>query len=226
VRVLILCGGPSSPFDGPGSSPKHLIQVEGEQILRRTVRLVRQYTPDVHVIRPKGDARYEMAGAQAHDEFLKHPMETVKHMFWPSRHVWAPNERTILLLGDVWFSEDAIRTIMQERREWCVFGRAGASTVTGCEYGEIWAFAFDCTFQDRLDLGIVSIAKTRSWYGGGVLTGWEVHDALGARPFVEIDDYTEDFDSPEDFRKWKESRDAHINGDISSTRAPLGMSEL
>lgn len=210
MRAVVLCGGSSG-------SGRHLREVDGERILDRTVRMAAQYAAEVIIVRPEGDTRYEVGGAVVEDERLDHPLPSVRHMFWPSRHLWASSGRTVLLLGDVWFSEDGMRTIMQNRSIIATFGRMDASELTGCPYGEIWAFAFDSTEHDRIDLAIVRIAKPRAMYGGGTITGWEVLKALGASPWIEIDDFTEDFDSPEDFRKWKESRDAHNNGDISST---------
>lgn len=224
--MLVLCGGPPKPFEGWGQPAKHLIEVEGEQVVARTVRQARKYTSDVHVIRPACDDRYEIPGAWAQDERLDHPLSRVSNMFWPSRHLWALRGRTVLLLGDVWFSDDAMLTIMQNRDDIGVFGRMEASKVTGCGYGEIWAFAFDHTQYDNMDLAIAGVAKTRALYGGGSMTGWEVRDALGASTWIEIDDFTEDFDSAEDVRKWKEARDAHNHGDILAARAPLGVPEL
>jgi hypothetical protein len=216
MRVLVLCGGPSKPFEGWGNPVKHLLEVEGEVLLHRTVRMAREYSPDVHVISPRDDTRYKVEGAARHDEKLDHPMPTVTHMFWPSRHLWNLSGRTVLLLGDVWFSEAAMRTIMSDTHEWAVFGRAEGSRFTGCKYGEIWAFVFDYTEHDTLDLAIAKAAMPRSLYGGGTVTGWEVLAAMGGQPFIEINDFTEDFDSPRDLRRWKEARDAHIDGDLSS----------
>jgi hypothetical protein len=63
--------------------------------------------------------------------------------FLSSRELWNRNGRTIILYGDVYFTEEAIVAIFEyPHADWRLFGRAFESTFTGSDHGECFGISF------------------------------------------------------------------------------------
>ncbi len=182
---------------------------DGTPLLRRTVKQVREWTDDVHITGPDGDPRYKIPGTVHHVRSPDEPSE-----YASTRDLWSPMGKTCLLLGDVFWSDAALRTVMLcTDRDFRVFGRFGPSKVTGTPYGEIFGCSFWPEQHDALDRHLDVVHKTRA---AGTVTrppGWMLlRSWLGIplnrhrvrRPtWVEIgaDDMTDDLDSPEDHQR-------------------------
>lgn len=112
-RVLILCAGRAtrwSSSDVPSSiadRPKQLVPVCGEPILHRTVRQVLERLPaaDVAVVAPEDVEVWRVPGARVAVADLDRRRKQADK-FLSSRGEWAADGRTVLLLGDVFFTDD------------------------------------------------------------------------------------------------------------------------
>lgn len=192
-------------------APKHLIRFAGERLLDRAVRLFRCFGATDLLVSAR-DERYEVSGAArvvpAHNE-----VETDK--FFSIKDWWNRSGETIIVYGDCFFTREAVRTIMSTSSTQfpggiVFFGRFGPSKFTGKNWGEIFAvrvsdhdsFERACSFvRDGLEDGTIE-------RGGG----WEIYRTLAGLPpngehqisgnFVEIDDYTDDFDFPVDYHNF------------------------
>jgi hypothetical protein len=125
--------------------------------------------------------------------------------FLSSRERWAPEGQTVMLFGDVFFTEMAAYTIFCHTGEHRWFGRREGSYYSGCPWRELFALSFPAREIPRLVDGMLAV-KAKLLAGkiprGG---GWEVYDELHlptCGSFVTIDDFTEDFDFPADFERW------------------------
>lgn len=221
THCIILCGGRNSRWKGyRGTHRKHLVKVEGEILLSRTLRLVAAYEPArTFVVVNEDDLDLYKAYLSNNTELygIKEtvPHQTDAYKFLSSKELWNPTGRTIVLLGDVWFSENAIKTIFKNPADdWTAFGRNGASKFTGHPYGELFAHSFTDYREHELTLD-----KLDEMYRAGtckrVASGWAHYQLMiGKDPnihtvgprFVEIDDFTDDFDCPEDFDAWMAGR--------------------
>lgn len=200
--------------------PPHLWPVDGGPLLVRTVEQVRRWTGDVHVTAPTGDRRYRVAGATVHDRDPRLPSE-----YASSRDLWNPAGRTVLLLGDVYFTDAAMARILSERAgDLRVFGRYGPSRVTGTPYGEIFAATWTDRQHAPLDKHLDVVHRTRA---AGTVTrppGWMLLRAWQGTPlrrhvvrrpwFVELpqDDLTDDLDRPDDLARHPIFRRQHAGG--------------
>ena len=133
TKVLILCAGESTRWGNYLGVPKQLILINGESLLERMVRLLRaQGYYDIEVI--------------SHDERL---LLSNCGFFKPSRFRWTVEsllsthslwkDKTLVLLGDVFFTEPAIYTIINSGQGIHIYGRPGPSKYTFSQYGEIFA---------------------------------------------------------------------------------------
>ena len=206
MRIVIACAGHQRKWGGHLGVPSHLVPVGGRPLLHRTVGQALAVTSDVHITSPDDD-RYRIPGAVRHVRAEAEPSE-----YASTRALWSEDGRTVLLLGDVYFTAAAFATIAKRaERAYRVFGRYGPSKVTGTPYGEIFAASWWPEHHGLLDRHLDVVHRTRA---AGTVTrppGWMLLRAwqgtpLGRHrvirpPFVDVDDLTDDLDTPDDYRR-------------------------
>jgi len=134
-----------------------------------------------------------------------------RNEFESSRPYWSPDDTNILLLGDVWFTEDALATVLSRAADgWRFFGREGSSVRTGSRWGEIFANSWDGGESERLgrlidevraaqDAGLAN-SSSHGWTLLRILQGTPLQHHMVCSPWwVEVDDETDDIDFPQDY---------------------------
>lgn len=207
-KVLILAGGKMSRWRVDGKLymgiEKHFAKINGEPIIKRTIRQLNERGLTPVIIADK--AKYELDGAQIYYPEID-PARWECDKFMNSREIWSL-DRTIILLGDVYFSDQALDIILGYKdREWQMFGRAFNSDIKN--YGEGFAFSFYSEHHDRI-FGVLNRA-IRLHNEGIIDGGWEYYKAWIGLPdylmnthlvgpnFTNINDETDDLDYPEDY---------------------------
>ena len=222
TRAILICAGEATRWAGHRDTPKHLIEIEGERLIDRTVRLLRERGVEqiFIVVREKSKA-YEVEGATQWVATLNPEQNADADKFLSSRELWNPKGRTLFFYGDCYFSDEAMDTIVGHRREqWVLFCRPDASEITGKPWGECFAHGIydkDLTVLEKMLRYVADQHVTGITHRSG---GWELYRAMVGRKgldlmehrmsdhFIEINDWTEDFDYPEDYEKWIEARSA------------------
>lgn len=216
MRVVIAASGGQSKWNEHLGVPSHLCPLTrhgGIPLLHRTVAQVKAYTPEAYVT-VSGDPRYDSVPCAQH--VVREPVESE---YAATRPLWNENGRTVLLLGDVFFSEDALHEILTyEPRQYRVFGRYSKSSVTGTPYGEIFAASWWPEEHERLERTMRMIHEVRA---SGKVTrppGWMILRAYQGTPlsrhlvlqdrFTEINDETDDIDFPADYERHPATRSA------------------
>ena len=193
--------------------PKHLIPLNDEPILHRTVRLIQEFDPDGEitvVIRDvdRDDHRYAPSGVRV---WVDEPVLGMGDLnkFVSSRHLWADDADTVTLFGDVWFSREVLSDVANAHPEswwaWLKFGQQRAGRVWG---GEVFAFRWTADTCGEVWETCQRIAAMEGADGPG---GWMLFRALsGGHPARHVDypgrtlvdDWTDDFDAPWDWHEW------------------------
>jgi hypothetical protein len=215
VRVLILCAGDGSRWNNYTGVPKHKVVVEGEILVERTVRQFLKYTDDIVVV--ANDDSYSIPGTTCYIA-KKDENHKIMDKFLSSQEQWS-DTKTIIVYGDVYFTDEAVELIATNDRQWCFFLRKDASQITGKAWGEIFGFSFDASFNEEMLQNINSIVFKQKFSNPLSPAGWTLlgyllkvdHGQLifnKINSYVEIDDWTEDFDRPIDFDTWQSLRSA------------------
>lgn len=193
---------------------RHFLEIDGERLIDRTIR---QFLPHAQLVVSGPDLRYKLPDAALYMPCLE-PENLDADILLSTRALWSATERTVVLLGDTWFSEEALEVIVNHKpHEWTFFGRAGGSRFSETDYGELFALSF---WPENIPEGLASIQEINRrqreddlWRGGlweqyRLMEGIDplVHEIRGR--FVEIDDETDDIDFPEQFAHWLASRQA------------------
>lgn len=216
TRAIIICAGEGTRWGDHLGVPKHLIEISGEPLLNRTVRLLQNSGIKDIVVVSKEDPRYKVEGATQYIPVLNYEDNADADKFLSSRELWNENGRTIVLYGDVFFTLEAMNLIVNSpETDWTLFCRPGASRITGHKWGECFAISFYPDSHAEMEKQLHRTAKL--WKTGKITRcgGWELYRAMTGRPdnqirhphvmttnYKEIDDFTEDFDSPQDYESW------------------------
>lgn len=216
TRAIIICAGEQKRWQNYLGVPKHLIEVSGETVLARTVRLLKDFgVKDIYIV-SKDDPRYKIEGTNQFVPELNYEENADADKFLSSRSLWNEEGRTIVLYGDVYFTAEAMNKIVNfSGKEWTLFCRPTPSRITGHKWGECFAVSFYKDSHAQMNFQLHRIAQL---YKAGKISrcgGWELYRAMVGRPddqirrphvmstnYEVIDDFTEDFDSPEDWESW------------------------
>jgi hypothetical protein len=186
---------------------KHFAMIGGESIIGRLVRLFRERgVTDIWVVGK--DQGYALAGAR-----LFIPEQTPEHYdankIFNSSELW--EGRTVVFYGDVYLTEAGADKVMAETRDWAAFGRWGPHCCTGGP-AELFGFTFTEEWfePNRATLTRIAGMKHRGelprcagwefyWEHNGDARKWEIYD----RNWSEIDDLTDDVDTPQQYEDLK-----------------------
>ena len=112
MKYIILCGGVYDKW----KEPKHLTKINGETIVERTIRLLRE-NGALDIAISSNDPRFEQFGVPVlrHDNPYHLPKDSDAKTPWLD--AFYPMETPVCyIFGDVVFSPEAIKTIVERRR--------------------------------------------------------------------------------------------------------------
>jgi len=215
MRAIIIAAGDATRWKNYLGIPKHLAPVDGEPILPRTVRLLRERNiDDVHVVGPDDD-RYRIPGSVLYIP-KKEPENQDADKFLNSRDLWNTEGRTVVFYGDVFFTDSAMDSIVNfPSTEWTLFCRFNKSKITGTNWGECFAQSFypKDIESHRENLYYIAdlhrrniISRCGGWEHYRAMQGYREKEVNDHRhrdgKFFQIDDWTEDFDHPSDYDRF------------------------
>jgi hypothetical protein len=189
MKIIILAAGAGTRWNNYLGGPKYLPPVDGEPILHRTKRLLNE----------RGQSNIIVSGV----DVPIYPNELEIDRFYGTRHLW--EENNLFLYGDCYYTEHAIDTILKHKGL-MFFGRRGRTKIK--KWSEIFGIRFN---NDEI---LKSLEIVRQKYISGEIKrciGWELYRQLMGidlkihkitTNFVDINDITDDFDSPEEYDLW------------------------
>lgn len=191
MKYVIMAAGKGTRWNNYLGVPKHLVEINGETLLARTTRLLKENGINDFVI-TSSDERYSQYGElipQTNNDCEIDRFEEIC------------GDEVCYLYGDVYYTENAIKTIVDTPVDDIKF--------FGSE-DEIFAIKIKNT-----DLFFNHKHKVKELYLSGVIDrciGWEIYRSLHNIPFKEhkiterylkILDGTDDIDFPQDYEKFK-----------------------
>ena len=191
MRYIIMCAGNGTRWNNYLGVPKHLIEINGETLLGRTTRLLKENGINDYIITTecKNYRQYgDIMPQSYHDCEIDRFEET--------------NDKEICYLyGDVYYTKEAIKTIINTpAKDVLFFG-------SDCEIFAIKVIDKKLFFTHK--------SKVKTLYENDIIhrcIGWEIYRSIHGIPFeehmitdryIEILDGTDDIDFPEDYEKFK-----------------------
>ena len=191
MKYIIMADGKGTRWHNYNGIPKHLIEIDGETLLARTVRLIRERDKDADVIITSHNPKYEVDGASRYE-----PKDNKVEI---DRFTWELIEDDCCFLyGDTYYTEDAMARIIHEEGEDILFFGSRKSIVAIKVYNAM-------LFKEH-------VARVKKLYLDGEITkcvGWQVYqsfigqkiceDKNPGEKFILLEDSTKDFNTPEEY---------------------------
>ena len=114
MKYVVMADGKGTRWNNYMNIPKHLVKVDGETIIGRTVRLLNEYDDSAEVIVTSHDPRYEFEGATRY--------EPINNVLEIDRFTYELIENNMCFLyGDTYYTEDAIKSIVNTKTDELLF---------------------------------------------------------------------------------------------------------
>lgn len=183
--------------------PKQFVEVQGERLVERTLRLSRSYIDcDIYLL-----ALDDEFSSLPVTRLVPNQFATKAHSVLGALDAWGFGE-LIILYSDVYYSEKAFSTLMNTPGTH-FFGRSGRSAFTFKNYGEL--FAVRVAQEDKACFVEVLRQSVRNYTLTGQQSFWVVYRLMAGLPidkhlvenelFVEVHDETDDVDFPQDVNR-------------------------
>lgn len=207
MKYIIMCGGTYEKWE----TPKHLVKINGEPLVARTIRLLRECgVRDIAI--SSNNEIFEQFGVPVlkHNNPYHLPKDSDATSPWLDAF-YPMEEPVCYLFGDVVFSPDAIKVIVSTDTGSIQF--FASSPPFGSLYSKPWAEPFAYKVADTKRF-FEAIEETKEYEKQGCFyrqpVSWELwqvikHTQLGVvnyKNYVAINDYTCDIDTPEDIENF------------------------
>jgi hypothetical protein len=204
MKYIILCGGMNSKEQTRFDKPRHLLEIKGEPIIARTIRLLRENGVEDIAI-----------STDAPELFKGFGVEVFKCSYGPLWLECFPltYESTCFIFGDVVFSPEAIKKIVETETEDVEFFASAPPFPT--TYKKRWAEPFAFKVKDMQHffeaIGDTLILRARYNAFKREPIAWELWQVIKGTPlniidytnYTVINDYTCDIDKPEDIKNFQ-----------------------
>lgn len=117
-------------------------------------------------------------------------------------NAWDGTQRVIFLLGDVVFSNAYIDVILKDENPFSFYGRLGQNKFIGKRTGELFGINVHVSMMDETRNGLLFLWKSGQMHNVPVKL-WDFYHAMNnPNLLVQLDDYTDDIDSMEEYNKF------------------------
>lgn len=208
MKYIIMCGGQYDKW----SVPRHLIKIGTETIVERTIRLLKECgINDIYI--SATDNRFSGLGVpmlvNANNSYHAHSYNNFEGYWCDGFYLM--KEPVCYIFGDVFFSPEAIRTIVETDTDDIEF--FASSPPFSPNYSSPWAepFALKVVNNEHLQVSICRLKeldqqgkfkrKPIMWELWQVIKGTPIN-VIDYKNYVAINDYTCDVDNPGDEKRF------------------------
>lgn len=206
MKYIIMAGGNYNT-----ETPKQLSKVNGEVLIERTIRLLKENgINDIYITTNNKRFDYLDATILKHENKFECKDGKKVKGYWLD--AFYPSEEAITYLyGDVYYSPEAIKTIVETKTDGILF--FASKKVNRPDYFKGWQepFAFKVVNQKKFRY-YIDYCKSEyekghcnrepiSWELYRVINGYGINEHIMRKNFIAIDDYTTDIDTPGDIKK-------------------------
>lgn len=209
-KYIILAYSNDKTFD----IPRQLVEIDGEPILKRTIRLLKENGIEDITVTGK-DKRYKNLGVKVYQS-KNNDFDYIKRTgYWLNAFDYdLMDEPVCFIWGDVYFSEEAIKTIVETEIDknlfFCSYNNHNKKYIK--EHDEPFAYKVVDTdlFKKHIEIvkRLYDEGKTCRhpivWEVYRSMNGLDINEHAMTNNYVAINDITCDIDSAEDVDKIKE----------------------
>lgn len=211
MKYIIMCGGNYKYWE----TPKQLQEVFGQPLVQWTIwHLFDNGISPKDIFISSNDPRFDGFGVERlkHNNTFETDGKNVKG-YWVDGF-YPMKEETTYLFGDVFYSDKAIKTIIESETNGVLF--FGSRNLNRLDNFKEWEepFGFKVVNMRLFRAGIEACKELKdegktnrepiSWELYRVINGYPVNKHIIGDNYIAIDDITTDFDKPEELEIFKE----------------------
>ncbi len=220
TKVIIPVGGRQERWGNYLGISKHNIEVNGETLIKRIVRLFMSFGIKDITLVGQDPELHQIEGTK----FFKPKIDEENkdaNKYLDSEEAWNKNGRTVIVFGDTYFTDKAIyKIVFDQSRDWMLLARP-IESILGKKYGESYGLSFYPHDVNKIkEAGARSVDLYNRQIANGAslahlyrcLIG--IPDELINKPLwgdhiIASNDLTDDFDNKEDFHRFFSRKDYH-----------------
>jgi choline kinase len=190
MKYIIMADGKGTRWNNFNNIPKHFIEIDGEKIIFRTVRLLNEMDPACSVTVTSHDPRYDIPGSVRHE-----PSDNILEIDRFTEELIENN--VCFLYGDTYYSEEALSTIIRtDANPLMFFGNSRSIIAVKIKDADVFKKHFS-----RIKALFLAgkISRCVGWQIYESFTGGDLESKQINGSFVRIDDSSRDFNSPADY---------------------------
>lgn len=191
MHYIIMADGKGKRWKNYKGIPKHFVEVDGEKIIARTIKLLKKFDPGCCITVTSHDPRYEFKDAVRYEpKNNRHEIDRFTEELI--------NDNICFLYGDTYYTDSCIKKIVNNRTDdISFFGNKKIIVGIKVRFGETFRWHFN---------------KVKTMYLNKELekcTGWQVYqsyaglvvgpDKVIGKGFIDIEEESFDINTPEDY---------------------------
>lgn len=191
MKYIIMADGKGTRWNNSLGIPKHLVEINGERLLDRTVRQIHAHDPSAEIIITSHDERYDIPGATRYE-----PKNNVLEI---DRFTYELIEDNVCFLyGDTFYTEQAMATIVGTPTDKVLFFGSERSIVAiKVATAQVFKGCIDKVKELFLE---GKIKNCIGWQTYQCFNGYEYDVKRVGDNYVLIDDKTLNINNLEDFQ--------------------------
>ncbi|NMA32751.1 MAG: NTP transferase domain-containing protein [Alphaproteobacteria bacterium] len=221
TKVIILCGGISSRWNNYLNVEKHFAKFGNKTVIENTIDILNKFNCEICILAHNDNVHLF---SYLNVELITISSENAKLEFYKLKGTyghWNETGKTIILMGDVWFTKKALVKILISTSDKLLFwGRQQRNYLTNCNHGELFGLSFYPNSHNIVKFATTQLEFLILNQEIKISGGWGVYNIISGlnhlmskqknikgralySNFINILDYTDDIDSPKDYENLK-----------------------
>lgn len=189
---IIMADGKGTRWNNYNGIPKHLININGEVLIERTVRQLNEFDSQAKVIITSHDKRYEFPGSTRYE-----PKDNNLEIDRFTNELIEDN--ICFLYGDTYYSDSAIKTIIEESAEDLLFF-GNETSIVAIKVKDSELFKYHISNVKKLYLSN-KIKNCKGWHVYQSFQNLEFDKKQIGKKYILITDKTKDYNTPDEYEK-------------------------
>lgn len=198
MKYIIMCDGKGTRWKNYKDIPKHFVKINGEPLIKRTVRQLNERENNCEIIITSHDKRYDIEGSTRYE-----PLNNVLEIDRFTEELIDDN--ICFLYGDTYYPDEVIDSIISEKAsDILFFGNAKSIVAVKIKDGKLFKKHVSRVRKLFLD---GKIKNCKGWQVYQSFVGLEFDKKQIGEKFVLVNKDTIDFNTPKEYENSKLQKD-------------------
>lgn len=198
MKYIIMCDGKGTRWENYKNIPKHFVTINGEPLIKRTIRQLNERVNNCEIIITSHDKRYDIEGSTRYE-----PLNNVLEIDRFTEELIDDN--ICFLYGDTYYPDEVIDSIISEKAsDILFFGNAKSIVAIKIKDGNLFKKHVSIVRKLFLD---GKIKNCKGWQVYQSFVGLEFDKKQIGEKFVLVNKDTIDFNTPREYENSKLQKD-------------------